>query len=372
VTISQSLALTFFDDDTTARLLRELQQSSGDAAIVYGASPAGSVNEGVRKTTQLHPPSATRELVCRRLLEVRDELERWFELRLADPEEPQFLRYDVGDYFVAHQDGNTPLIRDSTQSRRISVVIFLNSQSDDDAHPDSYSGGSLLLHGTFPHRSAVPAIPGLLVAFRSETTHEVTPLTRGRRFTIVTWYSLRESSEQAADDAPTESPRALTPRDLETLPRIIDFIRSIGIEIEEGVMHRRTLVPGIDVRRGGLLVEAARLCMPADLLHEAAHIALTPSSRRHLVDGTMDGTAAEEIAAIAWTWAAAVFLELHPDDVFHQDVISGNGPTLLENFREGRFVGVPMLQHLGLTVDERHASERGVAPYPHVLRWLRD
>ena len=369
MTISQSLSLTFFDDANSERLLRELQQLSGDAAVVYGTSPLGVVSANVRKATQLQPSPATRELVRRRLCEVRDDIEQSFSLRLGDPEEPQFLRYDVGDYFVAHQDGNTPLIRDASHSRRVSVVVFVNAQSDD-AHDDTYSGGSLLLYGTFPDRSAVEAIPGLLVAFRSETTHEVTPLTRGRRFTIVTWFSSRE--EVVAEDAPSQAARPLSPRDLATLPRIIDFIRSIGIEVEEGLMHRRTLVPGVDVQRGGLLVEASRLSMPADLLHEAAHIALTPSSRRHLVDGTMDGTPAEELSAIAWTWAAATVLELDPEDVFHQDVISGNGPTLLENFRARRFVGVPMLQHLGLTIDERHASERGVAPYPHMLRWLRD
>jgi SM-20-related protein len=30
--------------------------------------------------------------------------------------------------------------------------------------------------------------PGILVAFRSETTHEVTPVTHGERLSIVSWY----------------------------------------------------------------------------------------------------------------------------------------------------------------------------------------
>ncbi|MER9409217.1 2OG-Fe(II) oxygenase [Mesorhizobium sp. M0589] len=34
----------------------------------------------------------------------------------------------------------------------------------------------------------MPALPGSLVAFRSETTHEVTPVTCNERFTIVSWY----------------------------------------------------------------------------------------------------------------------------------------------------------------------------------------
>jgi hypothetical protein len=32
---------------------------------------------------------------------------------------------------------------------------------------------------------------------------------------------------------------------------------------------------------------------------------------------------------------------------------------------------VPLLQLYGLTVEPRFAAERGVEPYPHMLRWMR-
>ncbi|MGZ8796002.1 MAG: hypothetical protein ACXW2F_01560 [Thermoanaerobaculia bacterium] len=60
-----------------------------------------------------------------------------------------------------------------------------------------------------------------------------------------------------------------------------------------------------------------------------------------------------EFTAIAWTWAASRHLDIEPADTFHEEVISGNGPTLLENFSTGRFVGVPMLQYWGLAVSRR-------------------
>jgi hypothetical protein len=160
------------------------------------------------------------------------------------------------------------------------------------------------------------------------------------------------------------------PRD-ETLRRVIDFIRSIGIDVREGAMTRETLVPGMDIVRGTLLVDETMMCKPADLLHEAAHIALTVPSARNLLDGTADTSPAEEISAIAWTWAASRYLDIDAAEVFHEDVVSGNGPTLLENFLEGRYVGVPMLQYWGLTVEPKNAAARGADPYPHMLRWLR-
>lgn len=147
-----------------------------------------------------------------------------------------------------------------------------------------------------------------------------------------------------------------------SLARIVGFIRSLGIEVAERAMHRPTLVPGIDIERGGLVVEEGRLCKPADLLHEAAHIAITIPAGRPALDGTIEGTPAEEMSAIGWTWAAAMHLGIEPGEVFHEEVISGNGPTLRENFVEGRYVGVPMLQLWGLA----SAKE-----YPRMIRWTR-
>ena len=157
----------------------------------------------------------------------------------------------------------------------------------------------------------------------------------------------------------------------ETLLRIVDFIRSIGIEVNEGAMWHETLVPGIDIVHGALLIDEPMRCMPADLLHEAAHIALTLPAARSALDGTVSSSPAEEITAIAWTWAASRHLDIDPADTFHEEVISGNGPTLLQNFTTGRYVGVPMLQYWGLAVEAKNAASRGVDAYPHMLRWLR-
>ena len=154
------------------------------------------------------------------------------------------------------------------------------------------------------------------------------------------------------------------------LRSIVDFIRSIGIEVHEAPMRRRTLVPGIDIVGGALVVDAAALCQPADLLHEAAHIALTRPDRRDALDGTISSSPAEELSAIAWTWAAAVHLGIAPHEVFHDEVISGNGPTLRENFSAARYVGVPMLEYLGLTVEKR-SPERAAVVYPGMIAWVR-
>lgn len=165
-----------------ASLVEELRAAAGTSATVYGHAER-PVDTQVRRTTRVAVSPAMRDLVMTRLLATRDAIAAHFDTALGECEEPQFLRYEPGDFFVAHQDGNTPVMRDFTLARRISIVIFLNA--------GEYGGGSLVLHGRYPDyeaRHVVEASPGMLAAFRSETTHEVTPVTDGVRFTIATWF----------------------------------------------------------------------------------------------------------------------------------------------------------------------------------------
>jgi SM-20-related protein len=124
------------------------------------------------------------------LLQHKTALEQHFAIALGECEQPQFLRYRTGDFFVAYQDGNTPLVFDRSRFRKISTVIFLSACSEEPA-PESYGGGSLVLHGPYsgpPLRLPVLAAPGTLVAYRPETTHEVTVITYGERFTVASWF----------------------------------------------------------------------------------------------------------------------------------------------------------------------------------------
>jgi SM-20-related protein len=186
------LTPNFLDEVTCRQLIQDAQASGSDAASVYGQGDGGQVNDLVRRAKRLKLPATTTEFVKQKLIEHRETMEEQFSIPLNSCEEPQFLRYDVGDFFVAHQDGNTGLIRlKSDTERRVSIVILLNPQSENPVS-GTYSGGSLKFsdyraepqYSEFP----LPIEAGTLVAFRSERTHEVTPITRGERYSIVSWY----------------------------------------------------------------------------------------------------------------------------------------------------------------------------------------
>lgn len=180
----------FLDPATREHLVAELRRSAGAAATVLDEARGGRVAAAVRRTTRLQPPAEIRELVVQALHSIKPRLEQHFGVTLGDCEEPQFLRYLTGDYFVPHQDGNTPMVYDDSRFRRISTVIFLSRRSEDPA-PDTYGGGELVMHGSFSRpdiRVPVNAAPGTLAAFRPETTHEVTPVTHGERYSIACWF----------------------------------------------------------------------------------------------------------------------------------------------------------------------------------------
>jgi hypothetical protein len=152
--------------------------------------------------------------------------------------------------------------------------------------------------------------------------------------------------------------------------RIVAFLTKIGIPVVVEPLAVDTLLPAMTVRDGALVIDPARLEWPGDLLHEAGHIAVTDPALRPTLN-EVPSDAAEEMAAIAWSYAAAVELGLDASLVFHEAGYRGRGPALAEGFTAGRYVGVPMLDWFGMTIEGRRAARGGLPAYPHMQRWLR-
>ena len=172
-------------------IIAGLAGAEASAATVYGRGDSGAIDERTRKAARVTPSVATFETINKRLLDRRYELGLHFGLQLNGCEEPQFLRYRVGDFFVAHQDGNTGMLQsEKEQWRKISVVIFLNGQTES-PQPGCYGGGDLVFtewRGRNRGQFHLAGEAGTLVAFPAETTHEVIPVTHGERYSIVSWY----------------------------------------------------------------------------------------------------------------------------------------------------------------------------------------
>jgi hypothetical protein len=147
------------------------------------------------------------------------------------------------------------------------------------------------------------------------------------------------------------------------LSTIVAFLEGIGISARPTELPDDTFLPGLTMSEGAVLYDPDRLLYPGDLLHEAAHIALTPAVERAGLSAATTFTLGDDLAAIAWSWAALTHLRLEPAIVFHDGGYQGGARAFIDNFSNRRFVGVPMLQWLALT-DE--------PTFPEMIKWLRD
>lgn len=153
---------------------------------------------------------------------------------------------------------------------------------------------------------------------------------------------------------------------------IVRFLLDLGFLISQKELNQQTFLPGISLDCGTLVIDKTKLLYPGDLLHEAGHLAVIPAEKRRRAQNDIGKKASEEMMAIAWSYAALVHLGLEPAVVFHEGGYKGWSESLIEKFTQGRYIGVPMLQWIGLTVDEKRAKETGIKPYPHMLKWVLD
>jgi hypothetical protein len=147
------------------------------------------------------------------------------------------------------------------------------------------------------------------------------------------------------------------------------FVAEVGIEVAAASSSSKTLFPGLDIQNGCVLIDESRLVHPGDILHEAGHVAVTDPMVRSAERLTPTG--GQELAALAWSYAAALHLRLHPRIVFYEESYGNGGEALLENFAEGRYIGVPLLRRYRMTLEPTRMAAGDTMPYPHMLRWLR-
>lgn len=166
-----------------------------------------------------------------------------------------------------------------------------------------------------------------------------------------------------------------------TLPalvaKMIRFIESIGIPVVLDTITEPGFVPGILVDRGRIIVDIENLLYPGDLLHEAGHIAVALPENREKMHGDVgkmmerDQALGEEMMAIAWSYAACVHLEIDPAVVFHSGGYKGSSNWHIEQFSSGNLLYVPLLQWAGLCYDKQAAGEKGLNPFPQMIKWMR-
>jgi hypothetical protein len=159
------------------------------------------------------------------------------------------------------------------------------------------------------------------------------------------------------------------------LEQCIEFLNKIGIETTFRKIANKSFLPGLLINKGMIIIDKDKLKHPGDILHEAGHIAVVPGidrsslSERNITNRKNRET--EEIMAIAWSYAVCIHLFIDPFFVFHEQGYRGGRDYITDSCRLKNYIGLSMLEKIGLTVNEKNAKRLNVPSYPYMIQWLR-
>ncbi|WP_175635513.1 hypothetical protein [Pedobacter ghigonis] len=160
---------------------------------------------------------------------------------------------------------------------------------------------------------------------------------------------------------------------LSEISPILSFLDRIGLLYKLTEIDGQTFLPGLKLSEGILILDINKLLYPGDILHEAGHLAcMPPEIRQGMSDDLVPSDLHQggEMMAIAWSYAACIHLNIDPIVVFHENGYQSGGKNIIENFQQGSFMGVPLLQWCGMTFDNIQAEKNQAQPFPYMQSWL--
>ena len=183
----------FLSRGSCAQLRSEMLEAASSKGTIFTAT-CEIVDETLRKGLRSHVSKSAERMFESRLAQLKPEIEKHFQTSLTGFEGPNFLRYRTGDFLKVHLDvehNSLPQIL----KRRVSVIVFLNTPAENSRAREGYRGGALTFYGLMRGPEwekcgfSLDASCGMLIAFRPDIPHEVSPITFGERFTISGWYT---------------------------------------------------------------------------------------------------------------------------------------------------------------------------------------
>jgi len=180
-TINEPWAYAFvFNDEETKKII-ELGTNGEDATpLRAGHLERGVTNLNIRscEVSWLKSDSVNNEWLFQKLTSaINDVNKQMFQFDLTEIESLQFTIYNdrTSDFYRKHVDSTYKQLA----PRKLSFSVQLSD-------PDEYEGGDLILHYQDDPVKAKRE-KGSITFFPSYTLHEVTPVTKGTRYSLVGW-----------------------------------------------------------------------------------------------------------------------------------------------------------------------------------------
>lgn len=155
-------------------IIRYGQQLKGSPATVGGGKQP-LLNKDIRDANVHNfPLNEQTEPLYKKIMMIIENANREYDFDIDGiPHEFQLLRYEPGGHYNWHMD-----MGGINNDRKISVVVFLSD-------PSEYEGGELCIMDG--RDMTLPREQGMVATFPSFIMHTVKPVTKGVRWTLVSW-----------------------------------------------------------------------------------------------------------------------------------------------------------------------------------------
>jgi len=140
----------------------------------------GVPNESIRRTKLNWFPTnhPYNKILCDYVIKA-NEIQYHYNITKFTP--CQFARYNVGDFYNFHQDSGQSQIDFEGETRKLSMTVQLSD-------PDSYEGGEFYFYkGNTAEFEPPIQEQGSILVFDSKMWHRVSPVTKGVRYSLVSW-----------------------------------------------------------------------------------------------------------------------------------------------------------------------------------------
>ncbi len=157
----------------------------------------------IRKTAVHALPDLFMETYMECFMAHQRQIETFFNVALTTATTVQALAYETGDHYIKHSDDSSELVDDTGATvgyvqvaplRKITTVLFATSCSDAGNPQQTFSGGELCFNYLCDAAGNMVTLrpkAGSMVIFPSNPiyAHEVRPVTRGYRLSLVQWHN---------------------------------------------------------------------------------------------------------------------------------------------------------------------------------------
>lgn len=162
-----------FTKDQCEWIINYAKSLNGQPACVGGGDTNAIVNKEIRDAKVFpFPLNQQTEPLYNKIMTIVETANKEYEFDIDGiPHEFQLLKYEPGGHYDWHMDAGG-----INSDRKISLVVFLTD-------PAEYEGGELQVIEI----GKIPREQGLVATFPSYMLHTVNPVTKGTRWTLVTW-----------------------------------------------------------------------------------------------------------------------------------------------------------------------------------------